>query len=77
MSCPNCGNLKEKFGFVLESNAYYMTMIPEVKNCCPVKVYVTEHNSRNVTMICDIDKKEYTKSVHDFYRSSWRLYDSF
>lgn len=79
MSCPNCpskiNNLLKTYGFLLEKNNYYMTQVDEIKKCCPVKVYVTQITAKDVYFT--YDGKEYKKTIKDFYKSSWRLYDSY
>lgn len=75
MSCPICTGYEQIYGFYLEKNNYYMTKVDEIKKCCPVKVYVTD--IVNDIVFFTHNGKEYTKTKIDFYKSSWRLYDSF
>ena len=71
--CPNCyGDLK-RYGFTLEVDGVYMTMVKEIKTCCAVKVKVTKFNTTEVTFIAEDNDKTYTKSRKDFMTSSWRL----
>lgn len=75
MACPNCSNLEKIYGFHLEKDAYYMTQVDEIKKCCPSKVYVTEISSTDVFFTCE--GKNLKMNKKEFYKSSWRLYDSF
>ena len=75
MACPNCSRLENLYGFHLERNTYYMTQVNEIKKCCPSKVYVTDFTSTDVTFTCN--GKEFKMKKQDFYKSSWRLYDSY
>lgn len=75
MSCPVCEEYRKEYGFVLETDAYFMTMVPEVKTCCPVKVYVTYFDSTSVKFTCN--GKEYEKPTKQFYRESWKVYEAY
>jgi hypothetical protein len=77
--CPECEkrNLREyeKYGFNIVTGAKYWTHIKEIKECCPVKVTVTEAVGNMVTM--EINGKKFTKTREEFYKSSWREYDAY
>lgn len=75
MACPNCTGLESLYGFHLERNTFYMTMVKEIKTCCPSKVYVTEITAMDVIFTCE--GKTFRMNKKEFYKSSWRLYDSF
>lgn len=75
MACPECEAQRSKYGFALEDGNFYMTKVPEVKACCPVKVYVERHNATQVFFTCE--NKEYVMEKTLFMKSSWRLYDSY
>ena len=79
--CPNCFSDKKKYGFILEKDGIYMTMVKEIKSCCAVKVKLLEYTASEVKFITeeeyriekDISKITRTKSRKDFMTSSWQL----
>ena len=76
MSCPNCPNRqsdKQKYGFSLEKEGIYMTMVKDIKTCCAVKVKLLSFNALEVKFIAEENHKEYTKDRKDFMTSSWQL----
>lgn len=77
--CPNCPQKQQndyfKYGFTLMNGAIYWTKIPEVKQCCAIKVKLIDHTASNVTM--EYEGKTYIKSRKDFMESSWRDIDSY
>lgn len=75
MACPECEAQKLIYGFALEKNQYYMTKVPEIKQCCAVKVKVVDYDSLTVYFTCN--DKQYQMIKKDFMKSSWRVYDSF
>lgn len=72
--CPNCQNDKAKYGFILERDGIYMTMVKEIKTCCAVKVKLIDYNASEVTFVAEDNNKTYTKTRKDFMTSSWRVY---
>lgn len=74
-SCPDCERQMNEYGFIIEDDNYYMTKVPEIKQCCPVKVFVTRHTSRQVDFIHD--DKSFSMDKETFLKSSWRVYESF
>lgn len=75
MACPECEAQKMIYGFSLEKNQYYMTKVPEILNCCAVRVLVTDFDS--ITVFFKHKDKEYKMPKKQFMKSSWRVYDSF
>lgn len=77
--CPECEKRRktdlEKYGFNIVEGAYYWTKIPEIKDCCPVKVQLVGSTSNTVTIT--INNKTYTKDRTEFLKSSWRDYDAY
>jgi hypothetical protein len=79
--CPNCYSDLKKYGFILEKNGVYMTMVKEIKSCCAIKVRVISFDSSEVKFYTeeeyrtenDISKITRTKSRKDFMTSSWQL----
>ena len=71
--CPNCQHDKQKYGFILEKDGVYMTMVKDIKTCCAVKVKLTNYTASEVKFIAEENHKEYTKSRKDFMTSSWQL----
>lgn len=74
-SCPECDAQRAVYGFVLEVGGTYMTKVPEIKNCCPVEVVVTDIDSLKVYFTHK--DKNYEMNKRKFLSSSWRKYDSF
>mgnify|MGYP003289940036 CR=1 FL=1 len=76
MSCTNCQQTdKEKYGFILENNGLYMTIVKEIKTCCAVKVKLLNFTAGNVTYKAFDNNKEYTVNRSDFMKSSWRIFE--
>lgn len=75
MSCPVCEAERAVYGFYLEVNGTYMTKVPEVKACCPVKVKVTQFDSLKVHFTHN--NTEYEMPKKQFMSTSWRVYDSY
>jgi hypothetical protein len=77
--CPECEkrNMNDlmKYGFNIVDGAYYWTIVPEVKACCPIKVRVTNSTYNEITL--EVNGKTYVKNRTEFMKSSWRDYDSF
>lgn len=71
--CPNCQHDKQKYGFSLEKEGIYMTMVKDIKTCCAVKVKLLNYTASEVKFIAEENHKEYTKSRKDFMTSSWQL----
>lgn len=75
MSCPECEAQRAVYGFTLQKNGVYMTKVPEVKACCPVKVQVTDFDSLKVYF--SYANKQYIMPKKQFMSTSWRVYDSY
>jgi len=71
--CPNCQNDKAKYGFTLERDGIYMTIVKEIKTCCAVKVKLIDYNASEVKFEAEDNHKIYTKQRTDFMTSSWQL----
>jgi len=75
MSCPECEAQRAVYGFTLQVNGVYMTKVPEVKACCPVKVKVTNFDSLKVYFTHN--NKAFEMPKKQFMATSWRVYDSY
>lgn len=80
MSCINCNNKraisdKQRYGFELEVGATYMTIVEDIKSCCPIKVVVTSFDGGTVSF--SVNEKSYTWGKKQFMSSSWRAWESF
>lgn len=71
--CNGCGSTRKRYGYDLESNHYYMTVIEDVRSCCPLKVFVYSVSRQEV--LFRYEGKEYKKSRDEFLGSSWRVYN--